>query len=64
MWDRKRRETAVDLVAAERALKESQDRTPKVERLARDLEDLRRRNHLAPKIAAAFQHSRANGGAT
>lgn len=62
-WNRKQRDTAEDRAEAERALRESQDRTSAVERLARELEDIRRRNNLAPKIAAAFQYSRPNGSA-
>lgn len=61
-WHRKKRAAVADRVEAERALQESQDRAPAVERLARDLEDIRRRNNLAPKIAAAFTYSRPNGG--
>lgn len=60
-WRRHWHDTSEDKTAAAQALEEATNRGHAVERLARDLEDIRRRNNLAPRIAAAFQHTRADG---
>jgi hypothetical protein len=60
-WHRKKRDAIEERERAEAALRESQARGRVVEGLARELEDIRRRNHLAPRIAAAFQYTRPNG---